>query len=491
MNYYYVSSDSNVVGPMPEEAIRGLWRGGVLGDLSLVAREGSEEWRTFAETFETECRNKSKALSNPRRYGILIMACAGALICLGLIVAMSGLTIGHSANAPVPSLATPEPGEDVTKVKPLAPLPRAESPELKQSSQSEVMSSSNPSSISPGVAHHNTAPVRSEGNSPEARLDAKPSDPEDSPNLLAEWYDAGYHQGATVKKVYEAFGVTPETSKGGLFQILKSLGVEASEIRSDQRNACVEGYGHALASKPSAMEISPKQKASVLPRALRGYHLFKGELVEDDAGDFAGRARAATVIIFSLSNDSVGQGSGFFIAPGILLTNRHVVEDGERLRVRMPDRSFVAAELIRASTTADVALLRIELTNHPILKLSSSQEVKVGSNICAVGFPESFLLLESSGEFDKMEALKRLDSTSTYGRIGGRMTFDSTKCFHVDLNINHGNSGGPVVNTSGDVVGISTYGLGDRRGVQGLNYAIESDIARQFVRSVLPDLRID
>ena len=136
-------------------------------------------------------------------------------------------------------------------------------------------------------------------------------------------------------------------------------------------------------------------------------------------------------------------GSGFIISPdGFILTNNHVVADADEIIVRLSDRSEMKAKLVGTDPRSDVALLKIEGKNLPVLKLGKSQDLKAGQWVVAIGSPFGF------------------DHTVTQGiisAIGRSLPNESYVPFiQTDVPINPGNSGGPLFNLAGEVVGINS-----------------------------------
>ena len=157
-------------------------------------------------------------------------------------------------------------------------------------------------------------------------------------------------------------------------------------------------------------------------------------------------------------------GSGFIIsADGYVLTNNHVVADADEIIVRLADRSELEAKLIGADPRTDVALLKVEGKNLPTLKLGKSDDLKVGEWVLAIGSPYGF------------------DSTVTAGVVsakGRSLPDDSNVPFiQTDVAVNPGNSGGPLFNTRGEVVGINSQIYSQTGGFQGLSFAIPIDLA--------------
>ena len=165
-----------------------------------------------------------------------------------------------------------------------------------------------------------------------------------------------------------------------------------------------------------------------------------------------------------------GEGSGIIIRrDGFILTNRHVVEDAEKIEVRLQDgRSFNAA--VRGlDPQSDVAVLKIQATNLPVAILADSNKVRVGEFAIAIGSPYS---LEYSITFGHVSAKGR--SNVILGTEGAGMDQDFLQ---TDANINPGNSGGPLVNIDGQVIGINTLIQGLR---SGIGFAIPSSLARDI-----------
>ena len=157
-------------------------------------------------------------------------------------------------------------------------------------------------------------------------------------------------------------------------------------------------------------------------------------------------------------------GSGFIISPdGYILTNNHVVADADEIIVRLSDRSELKAKLVGTDPRSDVALLKIDGKNLPVLKLGKSQDLKAGQWVVAIGSPFGF------------------DHTVTQGIIsamGRSLPNESYVPFiQTDVPINPGNSGGPLFNLAGEVVGINSQIYTPSGGLMGVSFAIPIDVA--------------
>ncbi|MCQ2030005.1 DegQ family serine endoprotease [Stutzerimonas zhaodongensis] len=170
-------------------------------------------------------------------------------------------------------------------------------------------------------------------------------------------------------------------------------------------------------------------------------------------------------------------GSGFIISKdGYVLTNNHVVADADEIIVRLPDRSEMQAKLVGADPRSDVALLKIEGDELPIVKIGSSEALKAGEWVVAIGSPFGF------------------DHTVTAGVVsatGRSLPNESYVPFiQTDVAINPGNSGGPLFNLKGEVVGINSQIFTRSGGFMGLSFAIPIDVAMDVANQLREDGKV-
>ncbi len=160
-----------------------------------------------------------------------------------------------------------------------------------------------------------------------------------------------------------------------------------------------------------------------------------------------------------------GFGSGFFISGnGYLVTNNHVVEKEKKIKVRIRKDYKLDAEVVKTNFEYDLALLKVKYDSVPGLWLADSDSVDSGDPVVAIGTPLDLTL----------------SSTLTKGIISGAREFSGIKMLQTDVSINSGNSGGPLINEKGEVIGMSTLKV-KANGVEGIGFCIPSnDIIRML-----------
>jgi serine protease Do len=176
---------------------------------------------------------------------------------------------------------------------------------------------------------------------------------------------------------------------------------------------------------------------------------------------------------------AIGQGSGVIIRKdGYILTNRHVVEDAEKIEVRLKDGRTFTGEVRGVDAPADVAVVKIDAKDLPVAKLADSSKTRVGEFAIAIGAP---FALDYSVTFGHVSAKDRsniipIDAATT--------TMMDQSFIQTDANINPGNSGGPLVNIDGEVIGINTLIRGLRTGI---GFAIPSNLAKEVADKLITD----
>ena len=178
--------------------------------------------------------------------------------------------------------------------------------------------------------------------------------------------------------------------------------------------------------------------------------------------------------------ETVSSGTGFLIErDGYILTNHHVIAGAQRIGVVLSNASKYPAEVVAIDEYKDLALLKIEGKDLPVAAIGTSQRAEVMDHVMVLGFP----LIEDVGP-----ELSISDGRINSIREGGRIPW-----FQIDANVNPGNSGGPLVNDKGEVIGIAVAKLDamkmmEQSGVvpERINYAIPVDEATHLIRKAYP-----
>lgn len=159
-----------------------------------------------------------------------------------------------------------------------------------------------------------------------------------------------------------------------------------------------------------------------------------------------------------------GLGSGFIVSPdGLILTNAHVVDGAQEVTVKLTDRREFKAKVLGVDAQSDVAVIRIDAKNLPTVRLGDPARVRVGEPVLAIGSPYGF---ENTVTAGIVSAKSRSLPDDTY------VPFIQT-----DVAVNPGNSGGPLFNQRGEVIGINSQIYSQTGGYQGLSFAIPIDVA--------------
>ncbi len=162
------------------------------------------------------------------------------------------------------------------------------------------------------------------------------------------------------------------------------------------------------------------------------------------------------------------QGSGFIItSDGYVLTNNHVIANAETIYIRLNDRRELEATLVGADPRSDLAVLKIDGTDLPTVKLGRSENLRVGEWVLAIGSPFGFEYSVTAG------------IVSAKGRSLPRERENYVPFIQTDVAINPGNSGGPLFNLDGEVVGINSQIYTRSGGFMGVSFAIPIDVAME------------
>jgi serine protease Do len=167
-----------------------------------------------------------------------------------------------------------------------------------------------------------------------------------------------------------------------------------------------------------------------------------------------------------------GMGSGFIVSPdGTILTNAHVVRNASEVTVKLTDRREFRARVLGSDAKTDVAVLKIEARDLPSVKLGSARDLRAGEWVAAIGSPFGF------------------ENTVTAGVVSAKarsLPNDSAVPFiQTDVAVNPGNSGGPLFNARGEVVGINSQIYSRSGGYQGVSFAIPVEVAMRVKNQIV------
>jgi len=174
-----------------------------------------------------------------------------------------------------------------------------------------------------------------------------------------------------------------------------------------------------------------------------------------------------------------GVGSGVIVsADGTILTNNHVIDGADKVQVEMNDKRSFEAKVVGTDKPSDLALLKIDAKDLPFLSMGDSDKVRVGDVVLAIGNPLGMGQTVTSGII------------SAKGRRTGLSDGSFEDFLQTDAPINQGNSGGPLINVSGELVGINSQILSPSGGNIGIGFSIPSNMAKSVMEQLLKDGKV-
>lgn len=243
----------------------------------------------------------------------------------------------------------------------------------------------------------------------------------------------------------------------------------------------------ALAQLPDWSKLFEDNKSSVVSITTEGTEIVRGGFSPFEGFSFGGNSPFGDNDPFSFffGNEPKkeqertvrGAGSGFIIdREGYVITNAHVIGQADKITVHLDDRRELSATLVGMDEKTDVAVLKIDAEKLPVVKIADVSKLKVGQWVMAVGSPFG------------------LDYTATQGIIsslGRNLPNDNfTPFIQTDAAVNPGNSGGPLFNTDGEVIGINSQIYTSTGSYAGVSFAIPIDLAMHIVDQIREDGKV-
>ena len=264
-----------------------------------------------------------------------------------------------------------------------------------------------------------------------------------------------------------AYSSLPEASS---VQAAVSTPVTAAPV-SDPGRVVTESFADVVAKvTPAVVTIRVESKAS--PQMTQFPVFPEGSPFGDLFGQ-RGRGRQTPL------PPQRGMGSGVIVTQdGYILTNNHVIDNATKIQVELSDRRSVEGKLIGADPASDLAVIKIDSKNLPVVPIGDSSAMRVGDLVLAVGNPLGV------GQTVTMGIL------SAKGRATGSGDGSYEDFLQTDAAINQGNSGGALVNTAGELVGINSQILSPSGGNIGIGFAVPSNMAKNVMDQLVATGRV-
>ncbi len=226
----------------------------------------------------------------------------------------------------------------------------------------------------------------------------------------------------------------------------------------------------ATVATPAVVHIKTKTKARQVTNNQRQVNPFGDMFGGDFFGDFFGGPRTYTV------PEQRASGSGVLITDdGYIITNNHVVDGADEINVTLTNKKSYKASLIGNDPNSDLAVLKIEGKNFPYLPYGNSDDTRLGQWVLAIGYP---LTLDVTVTAGIVSAKAR-----SIGINKGQSPIESF--IQTDAAVNQGNSGGALINTNGELIGINSAIASPTGSYAGYSYAIPVNIAKKIVADIV------
>ena len=236
----------------------------------------------------------------------------------------------------------------------------------------------------------------------------------------------------------------------------------------------VEKYGPAVVNINTETRMAARQQIPGLSEDDPFYEFFKRFMPPEQRQAPRGKGGPAPKGPLR----PFGLGSGFIVSPdGYIVTNAHVVENAEEIKVRLTDKRELTAKVVGVDPRSDVAVVKVEATNLPTVKIGDSNKLRAGEWVIAIGSPYGFANTVTAG----------IVSATSRDNLASDPYMDAVPFIQTDVAVNPGNSGGPLLNMRGEVIGINSQIFSRTGAFAGISFAIPIDyaygVAQQLMKS--------
>jgi putative serine protease PepD len=243
-----------------------------------------------------------------------------------------------------------------------------------------------------------------------------------------------------------------------------------SAVAGSLSTIAVLRYGRQLGlATPAAQPATPPSAPAAIPLSAT---IASGP----DLRALYRQVAPAVVAIQTVTRSSGGEGSGFIVdEQGHVVTNNHVVQGASRITLRLLDGTTVPAQVMTTDASNDLAVLRADIpqSKRDTVRLGDSDTVEPGEPAVAMGSPFGFEHSITSGIVSAVDR-----------QYGGRRPI--TGLIQTDAAVNPGNSGGPLLNAAGEVIGVTSMGVSPVRGSVGVSFAVPINAAKRLLAQVKP-----
>lgn len=212
---------------------------------------------------------------------------------------------------------------------------------------------------------------------------------------------------------------------------------------------------------------------------------FNELYIANNAASFASAVNKAAPSVVSIqtskgTNAQRGLGSGVIVdEKGHILTNNHVISDTQSILVKLSDGRSSNAQLIGADPQTDIAVLQIAMTDIPVITMGNSSKIRVGDIVLAIGNPFGLTSTVTQGIISAIGSIQSLiNSNQEFSEIADNL-------IQTDAAINVGNSGGALIDTRGNLIGINTAIISTLVNSQGIGFAIPIDTTKQIMHQLI------